>query len=482
MLLLPPAEVLAQLTFKTNNGAITITGYTGNPAMLNIPSTTNGYQVISIGAKAFQNCTSLINVTIGTNITSIGDLAFANCTSLTAITVNSNNPSYTSVAGVLFDERQTTLIQCPGAIAGSYAIPNSITNIGHGAFSGCANLTNVTIGINVSSIGSTAFFGCASLANFMIGSSVTSIGGSAFSGCTSLTNVTIGTNVTSIGVNAFYDCPSLMTIMVNSNNSAYSSVAGVLFDKNQTTLIAYPETKAGSYAIPDSVTNIEANAFADCMNLQNVTIPNSVISIGGGAFRFCVSLTRVTIPDNVTSIGFIAFNNCISLTNITIPNSVTSIGIQAFYFCLSLTSVTIPSSVTNIGSLAFANCSNLTGVYFQGNAPTPTNDSSVFSDDNNGIVYYLPATTGWSTTFDSLPTMLWNPQAQKDSRFGVQNDQFGFNITGGSNLVIVVEACTNLPNPVWQPVQTKTLAGGSSYFSDSQWTNYSGRYYRIRSP
>ena len=81
-----------------------------------------------------------------------------------------------------------------------------------------------------------------------------------------------------------------------------------------------------------------------------------------------------------------------------------------------------------------------------------------------------------------LPTVLWNPQVQNDASFGVQTNQFGFNITGSSNLVIVVEACTNLANPVWQPVQTNTLTGGSSYFSDPQWTNYPARFYRLRSP
>jgi hypothetical protein len=78
--------------------------------------------------------------------------------------------------------------------------------------------------------------------------------------------------------------------------------------------------------------------------------------------------------------------------------------------------------------------------------------------------------------------VLWNPQAKNDANFGVQNNQFGFTITGSSNLVIVVEACTNLSNPVWSPVATNTLTSGSSYFSDPQWTNYLGRFYRLRSP
>jgi hypothetical protein len=86
-------------------------------------------------------------------------------------------------------------------------------------------------------------------------------------------------------------------------------------------------------------------------------------------------------------------------------------------------------------------------------------------------------------TFAGLPAVLWNPQVQTSgASFGVRTNQFGFNITGTSNLVIVVEACTNLANPNWAPVGTNTLTGGWSYFSDPQWTNHTHRFYRLRSP
>jgi hypothetical protein len=59
---------------------------------------------------------------------------------------------------------------------------------------------------------------------------------------------------------------------------------------------------------------------------------------------------------------------------------------------------------------------------------------------------------------------------------------FRFNITWASGMVIVVDACTNLANPTWSPLQTNTLIGGSLYFSDPEWTNYPGRFCRLRSP
>jgi hypothetical protein len=85
--------------------------------------------------------------------------------------------------------------------------------------------------------------------------------------------------------------------------------------------------------------------------------------------------------------------------------------------------------------------------------------------------------------FGGLPTVLWNPQVQtSDPSFGVGTNGFGFAITGNNNLVIVVEACTNLANPTWSPVGANTLTGGSCYFNDPQWTNYPTRFYRLRPP
>jgi hypothetical protein len=93
----------------------------------------------------------------------------------------------------------------------------------------------------------------------------------------------------------------------------------------------------------------------------------------------------------------------------------------------------------------------------------------VFYYDNNATVYYLPGTTGW------------NPQVQTNgASFGVRTNRFGFNITGNSSLVIVVEACRSLTNPIWSPVQTNVLTGGLFYFSDPQWTNYPTSFYRVR--
>ena len=228
------------------------------------------------------------------------------------------------------------------------------------------------------------------------------------------------------------------------------------------------------------VTRIGGGAFQGRTSLTSVTIPNSVTSIGDGVFSGCTSLTSVTIPNSVTSIGDSVFSGCTSLTSVTIGSSVTNIGPYAFYSCTSLTSVTIPNSVTSIGSGAFYDCTSLKGIYFRGNAPY-LEFFGLYA--NEATVYYLPGTTGWGATLGSRPTALWKPQVQSGAAsFGVKTNQFRFNITWTSGRVIVVEGCTNLANPTWTPLQTNTLTGDSVYFSDPKWTNYTRRFYRIRSP
>ncbi len=179
----------------------------------------------------------------------------------------------------------------------------------------------------------------------------------------------------------------------------------------------------------------------------------------------------------VVDIGNYAFQNNTTVTNVTIPNSVTNIGSLAFFNCTNLTSVTIGNSVTSMGENVFYNCAKLKSAYFLGNAPG--NDGSVFSGDS-AVVYYLYGTFGWGSTFGGVPAFVGNPQA---NRIGFRNGNFGFNLAGTPNAAFVVEACTNLANPIWLPLVTNTFSfTGTNSFSDPKWTNYPSRFYRFHSP
>jgi len=141
-----------------------------------------------------------------------------------------------------------------------------------------------------------------------------------------------------------------------------------------------------------------------------------------------------------------------------------------------VTSLTIPHSVTNIEDFAFAWCTNLKELYFEGNAPN-LGGASVFRNDSNATIYNLPGTFGWGSTLGGVPVVLWNPSMSTSP-----TNRFGFSITGTTNIPTVLEASATLPTGGWTLLVSCTLTNGSIYFNDPEWTNYSSRFYRIRSP
>ena len=280
--LIPPPPSTNQFTYITNNGTITITGFTGPGGDVTIPDTINGLPVTSIGTNAFYGCYSLISITIGTNVTSIKDGAFSECINLLGLYFQGNAPSLGSY--VFNGDAYATVYYLAWTTGWSSTFGGLPTVMLFPPYT--CSVVNGTITI-------TGYTGS----------------GGAVTIPSSIPVAGVSLPVTSIGDFAFEDGTTLTSV-----------------------------------SIPNSVTNIGYEAFLDCYGLTSVPIPNSVITIGYGAFANCYSLTNGIIPNSVTSIGSFAFQECISLTSVTIPNSVTSIGEWAFVWCTSLAAITVDTN------------------------------------------------------------------------------------------------------------------------------------------
>ena len=251
----------------------------------NLPEVTIPDSVTSIGEEAFTGCEKLTSVTVPKNVRSIGTAAFGHCRSLTEILVDDANTAYTDKDGALLSKDQTKLITCPAGKQ-TYEIPASVTDIESRAFSYCGKLRAITIPKGVKSIADDAFLACN------------------------------GTEM----------------YLVEGANPNYSSMDGVLFNKDKTRLIQYPGGKGvyETYVIPDCVKSINPYAFYENSYLTGVVVPEGVQEI---SFPYCWMLQEVNIPDSVTALGENAFLDCTNLRHIWIPASVTSIGKWAFDGC-----------------------------------------------------------------------------------------------------------------------------------------------------
>ncbi|RXJ52415.1 leucine-rich repeat domain-containing protein [Gelidibacter gilvus] len=185
-------------------------------------------------------------------------------------------------------------------------ITYAVKSIEDNAFSGCSDITEVSMNSGLFHIGHSAFRNCTSLASFRISNLVTSIGNYAFENCSSLIRFGIPNDVTIIGVGTFNNCTSLVGI-----------------------------------GIPEGITNIGDQAFNNCSSLTNIIIPSTVTSIGIGAFRNCSNLNNIVIPNNVITIGVESFSNCFELKSVDIGKGVTNLGDSAFEKCSALSSVTV---------------------------------------------------------------------------------------------------------------------------------------------
>ena len=295
--------------------------------------------VVSIGRGAFSECDNMTSIEIPGSVSSIGVGAFDG-RGLTEIKVSPNNRFYASADGVLYSKDMSVLIQYPiGKSADSFTIPGGVVSLGEYsfsnsnlsfvkipdgvtsikdyAFSACVNLSSVEISSSVSFIGDYAFcytgltdikipYGvtyigeysfsrCENLITVDISNSVISIGRNAFSNNKNLISVYIPASVSTIGTTeegAFLNCEQLTEINVSPSNQYYASKDGVLYSKDMSVLVQYPDGKpVESFVIPEGVVSLRATAFYSCRHLTSVWIPRSIVALC--SFSGCENLIEV---------------------------------------------------------------------------------------------------------------------------------------------------------------------------------------------
>jgi Leucine-rich repeat (LRR) protein len=244
--------------------------------------------VKNISSEAFWGRTDITGIFIPDSVESVIDErdfpyifgAFAGCTGIINITVSEKNSTYSSQDGVLFNKEKTTLIKYPSGRSGGYIIPDGVKNISGDDY-----------GIN-------SPFDCDGLTSVLIPDSVEDICWAPFAGCSKLTEIN-----------------------VSPGNSSFSSQDGVLFNKDKTTIIAYPPGRSGGYIIPDGVTDLADHVFFNCKDLAYVGIPEGVsyleylvVDYIHTAFLNCINLIKVVVPRSVTKIDDEVFDDCPDIT------------------------------------------------------------------------------------------------------------------------------------------------------------------------
>jgi|GEM_PF-620999 len=407
----------------------------------NLKTVNIGSGVTSIGDGAFSSCIGLETITIPEAITYVGDYAFRGCNNLSSVIIETN--ADVSNAGLAFTKddvrysvllKNTATLNDGSAFSGDLVIPETVTagntftikGIGERAFADNTNITSITLPEYVTDIGNGAFSGCnnietltyntdavgamfsgmLSLKTVNIGDAVTRLDDGAFAGCRNLENVSVGNGIESVGNNVFDGCNFLdyniysngyylgnsqnpNMILMSARNKSITSCT-VSADCRFICDGAFRDCKRlAEVVLPESLTYVNNGLFSGCGSLRSVAIPEAVTAIGDEAFKGCSSLAEIKIPESVTTIGSNAFAGCSGITALTIPNRVTSVSNNAFDGCTNLETVVIGKSVAEFSSDIFANCSGLDRIICYAETPIRLEDDPfIFSD-----TIYVPATS-----------------------------------------------------------------------------------------
>ena len=442
-----------QFFYKTTEQGVIILGMLDPRAELIIPDTIDGMPVVEIAENAFDSCEEITSVVIPEGVTRIGRGAFNMCQNLTSVSIPSTMKSigmsafsntnintvfiedmaswceiefelYTSnpmfsmalvgmAVGVEVDfvpmtvyveGEPVTEIVIPDGVTKiknfaftacglglkNVTIPDSVQSIGVGAFGYCTFLQNLIIGENVKNIGEVAFEACISLPSVVIPDSVEKIGLLAFNACMGLTAITIGERVTRIESEAFSGLKMLESIAVDAENESFSSIDGVLFNKDATQLILYPANKNNSkYIIPDSVRTISDEAFYNAANLVEIEIHDNVESIGKDVFD-----GTGYYNDESNWVGEVLYigNHLIDTEYLSVDEYIIKDGTKTIAdnasFGNNVKYITVPDTVVNVGEDAF-NISSLVAVTVaEDNKSYTSVDGVLFNKDMTNLIRY----------------------------------------------------------------------------------------------
>lgn len=366
--------------------------------------------VETIGISAFEGCTSLASFKLPDAVTLIPERCFANCTSLDEIEVHKNIKSVAkdALVGSAYEKNLDNGPLYLGRIVYSYKgnasvmeIPEDISIIEDGAFLGNTNLEKITFGYDVEEIGDFAFQNCTNLKTIVINDAMGILGAGAFKGCTALTSanfsestlayigyeafsgctslkdvklsettseigdyafaytkietISFGKNINSVGANSFLGTSKLKSFDVITKNKTYSSVDGVLYNKDGNELVLFPAAKTGAFTLPAAVWKICDKAFyGSALSSVKLEKDSELSEIGVAAFENSM-ITSFEIPAKVTKLNAYTFKNAAKLATLTFNEGLTYIGASAFEGCAALKEIALPASVYTIANSAFKN-------------------------------------------------------------------------------------------------------------------------------
>ena len=249
----------------------------------------------------------------------------------------------------------------------TYEIPEGTTEIAKSAFSISAQdedvLETIVVPASVRTIGAYAFSGRRKLKSVNIPDGVDKIESKTFAGCESLEKIIIPASVKEIAIDAFPVgetpwrgtpvIPQLSAIEVNADNEEYCSVEGVLYSKDNKTLVLVPYNYGKTeFVVPECVETIGKKAFAGNKTISKIRLSNNVRTISQGAFEECEGLEEINL-DLIETIESAAFGNCKKLK--TVKLRATNIGDRAFSGCINLKTIVLEETKI-IGGYAFAGC------------------------------------------------------------------------------------------------------------------------------